>query len=46
MDKFLFCIIHNELPICDRMADWGDRDPKRGLKLSLLVSSRMVFDRV
>ena len=45
MDKYLFCIIHNELSICGRMADWGTRDPRRGLKLSCLVSSRMVLIR-
>ena len=23
VDKYLFCIIHNEHVICGRMADWG-----------------------
>ena len=45
MDKYIFCIIHNKLSICDRMAGWGTRDPRRGLKLSHLVSSRMVLIR-
>ena len=43
MDKYLFCIIHNELPICNRMAGLGIRDPIRGLKLSRLVSSHMIL---
>ena len=45
MVKYIFCIIHNELPKYGRMADWGTRDPRRGLKLSSLVSSLMVLIR-
>ena len=45
MDKYIFCIIHNELLIYDKIDDWGTRDPKRGLKLSRLVSSCMVLIR-
>ena len=45
MDKYIFYIIHNKLFICGRMAGWGTRDPIRDLKLSRLVSSRMVLIR-
>ena len=45
MDKYFFCIMHNELPICGRMADLGTWDPRWGLKLSYLVSFRMVLIR-
>ena len=45
MDKYLVCIIHNELFICGRMAGWGTRDPKRSLKLPCLVSSLMILIR-
>ena len=45
MGKYLFCIIHNELLICGRMAGWGIQDPRRGLKFSRLVSSLMVLIR-
>ena len=43
MDKYFFYIIHNELLICDMMVGWGTRDPRQGLKLSYLISSRMVL---
>ena len=36
-------VIHNTLSICGRMAGWGTWDLRRGLKLSCLVSSRMVL---
>ena len=38
-------IIHSTLSICGRMAGLETWDPKRGLKLSCLVSSRMVLIR-
>ena len=38
-------VIHNILSICGRMDNRGTRDPRRGLKLSRLVSSRMVLIR-
>ena len=43
MDKYFFRIIHNKILICGRMTGWGTRNPRRGLKLSRLVSSRMVL---
>ena len=43
MDKHIFCIIHNELPICSGMVGWETWYPRRGLKLPRLVSSRMVL---
>ena len=43
MDKHLFCIIHNELPICSGMVGWETWYPRRGLKLPRLVSSCMVL---
>ena len=45
MDKYIFCIIHNELRICSEMAGWGTWDPRRGLKLLRLVSSHTVLIR-
>ena len=38
-------VIHNILSICSRIAGRGTRDPKRGLKFSRLISSRMVLIR-
>ena len=43
VDKYLFYVIHNELPICGKMADWETWDPIRGLKLFHLISFRMVL---
>ena len=38
-------VIHNTHSICGRMAGRGTWDPRRGLKFSRLVSSRMVLIR-
>ena len=35
-------VIHNILSICNRMAGRGTWDPRRGLKLSYLVSSSII----
>ena len=45
MDKYIFCIIYNELSICGRMVGLRTRDPRWGLKLSRFVSSCMVLIR-
>ena len=51
VDKYLLrnfllnVFIHNELSKCGRMAGWGTRDPRRDLRLSRLVSFRMVLIR-
>ena len=46
MRDFLpYIVIHNTLSICSRIAGWETRDPRRGLKLSHLVSSHMVLIR-
>ena len=37
--------IHNKLPICGRMAGWGTRDPRQGLRFQCLVSSHIVLIR-
>ena len=43
MDKYLFCIIDNEFSICSRMVSWGTWDPIQGLKVTRLISSRMIL---
>ena len=42
-DFFPNIVIHNTLSICDRMASWETRDPKRVLGLKPLVGSRVVL---
>ena len=43
MDKYLFCIIDNELFICSRMVSWRTWDPIRDLKVTRLISSYMIL---
>ena len=51
MDKYparnflLNIFIHNKLSICNRIVNWGIRDPKWGLGFYRLVSYRMVLIR-
>ena len=49
MDKYAVCnfllsiFIHKKLIICGRMVGWGTRDPRQGLGLYRLISSRIVL---